>query len=109
MPLNRSAVGKTYRANGELEVSREHATTLSGRVHGEGPFAIEGTVARGVLPVLWLMANHVLTERTPVTAVMTPSWPSRRTARKAARRVSDSPRQRRSISRLKVVESCWVP
>lgn len=49
-----------------LEVAGSHPTTLSGPVRGEVPFAIEGPMARRVLPILWFMANHVLTEKTPI-------------------------------------------
>ncbi|MGZ5372642.1 MAG: flavin-containing monooxygenase [Aeromicrobium sp.] len=49
-----------------LEVAGSHETTLSGPVRGEVPFAIEGRVAHRVLPIMWFMANHVLTEKTPI-------------------------------------------
>ena len=49
-----------------LEVAAHHPTVLSGRVHGEVPFALEGRVARVVLPVLWFMWNRVLTMNTPI-------------------------------------------
>jgi putative flavoprotein involved in K+ transport len=49
-----------------LEVAASHPTVLSGKVHGEVPFDIEGRVARKVLPVLWFMANRVLTLKTPI-------------------------------------------
>jgi putative flavoprotein involved in K+ transport len=49
-----------------LEVAARHPTTLAGRAHGELPFDIEGRVARAVLPLLWLVANKVLTIRTPI-------------------------------------------
>ena len=47
-------------------LSASHPTTLSGRFHAEVPFRIEGRVARAVLPIMWFMANHVLTEKTPI-------------------------------------------
>jgi putative flavoprotein involved in K+ transport len=43
-----------------------HPTILSGKVHGEVPFRIEGRPARAVFPVLFFLANHVLTMRTPI-------------------------------------------
>jgi putative flavoprotein involved in K+ transport len=49
-----------------LEVAGSHETTLSGPVRGEVPFAIEGRAAHRVLPIMWFMANHVLTEKTPI-------------------------------------------
>jgi putative flavoprotein involved in K+ transport len=55
-----------------LEVASSHPTVLSGKVHGEVPFDIEGPVARKVLPVLWFMANRVLTVRTPLGRKMRP-------------------------------------
>jgi putative flavoprotein involved in K+ transport len=48
------------------EVAASHPTVLSGRVNGEMPFDIEGRVAHVALPVLWRVANHVLTVRTPI-------------------------------------------
>ena len=35
-------------------------------MHGEIPFDIEGRAARVVLPVLWFLANRVLTVKTPL-------------------------------------------
>src|ERR671915_1129290 len=49
-----------------LELAADHPTVLSGRVNGELPFDIEGRAARVLLPVLWRVANHVLTMRTPI-------------------------------------------
>ena len=49
-----------------LEVAASHPTTLAGKAHGEAPLDIEGRAARRVLPVLWFLANHVLTVRTPI-------------------------------------------
>jgi putative flavoprotein involved in K+ transport len=49
-----------------LEVAASHPTVLSGPIRGEAPFDIEGRVARRVIPVLWFVANHVLTMRTPM-------------------------------------------
>jgi putative flavoprotein involved in K+ transport len=43
-----------------------HPTLLSGRVHGQIPFDIESRPARVVVPVLFFLAKHVLTIRTPL-------------------------------------------
>ncbi|MER5206468.1 NAD(P)-binding domain-containing protein [Streptomyces sp. NPDC002825] len=43
-----------------------HPTVLSGTIHGEIPFDIEGRPAHAVYPVLWFVARHVLTLRTPL-------------------------------------------
>ena len=55
-----------------LELAQSHRTVLSGKVEGEVPFDIEGRPARAILPVLWFMANRVLTMRTPVGRRMRP-------------------------------------
>ena len=49
-----------------FEVASRHSTVLSGRVHGEVPFRIEGRPARVVMRVLWFVANRVLTMQTPI-------------------------------------------
>jgi len=49
-----------------LEVAARHTTVLSGRVHAELPFALEGRVGRAALPLLWLVWNRVLTMNTPI-------------------------------------------
>ena len=49
-----------------LEVAATHPTVLSGRVHGEFPLYSEGRAARVVLPVLFFLATHVLTMKTPI-------------------------------------------
>jgi putative flavoprotein involved in K+ transport len=43
-----------------------HPTVLSGRIHGQVPFDIEGRPARVIFPVLLLVAKHLLTTRTPL-------------------------------------------
>ncbi|HEX5336536.1 MAG TPA: NAD(P)/FAD-dependent oxidoreductase, partial [Propionicimonas sp.] len=43
-----------------------HEVWLSGRIKGEVPFAIDSVMSRVAFPVLWFLANHVLTERTPI-------------------------------------------
>jgi putative flavoprotein involved in K+ transport len=55
-----------------LEVASTHQTLLAGRVHGQLPFDIEGRAARAVLPVMWFMANRVLTVKTPLGRKMRP-------------------------------------
>jgi putative flavoprotein involved in K+ transport len=49
-----------------MEVSATHRTWLSGPDKGQVPIRIESPLARLVLPVLWFIASHVLTVRTPV-------------------------------------------
>src|SRR4051812_9202351 len=49
-----------------LEVSRSHRTLLSGRDKGQVPFRIESPLRRVVLPVLWFVASHVFTVKTPI-------------------------------------------
>ncbi|MFP5364690.1 MAG: flavin-containing monooxygenase [Thermoleophilia bacterium] len=49
-----------------LEVAPLHPTILSGRVHAEVPFDIEGRVARWIIPLMWFLANRVFTMRTPI-------------------------------------------
>ena len=49
-----------------MEVSKTHRTWLSGRDKGEMPFRIESPLRRVVLPVLWFVASHVLTMKTPL-------------------------------------------
>jgi putative flavoprotein involved in K+ transport len=51
-----------------LEVAATHPTTVCGPVRGEVPFDIEGRVARVVIPIMWFVANHVLTMKTPLGA-----------------------------------------
>lgn len=49
-----------------LELAESHDVILSGPVRGEIPFDIEGRKAHIAMPVLWFVANHVLTQRTPM-------------------------------------------
>ncbi len=49
-----------------LELAATHDVILSGPVRGEAPIDIEGRGAHFVVPILWFLANHVLTERTPM-------------------------------------------
>ena len=49
-----------------MEACATHRTWLSGRDKGQVPVKIESPSARFVLPVLWFIASHVLTVRTPL-------------------------------------------
>jgi putative flavoprotein involved in K+ transport len=49
-----------------MEVSRAHRTWLSGRDKGQVPVRIESRKARLVLPILWFIASHILTVKTPI-------------------------------------------
>jgi putative flavoprotein involved in K+ transport len=49
-----------------LETAPDHETILSGAYVGEIPFDIEGRPARAIVPILWRVANHVLTIKTPI-------------------------------------------
>src|SRR5512132_2060856 len=49
-----------------IEVSKTHQTWLSGRDKGQVPIRIESRLARFVLPILWFVASHVLTVKTPI-------------------------------------------
>ncbi|MFG2773286.1 flavin-containing monooxygenase [Streptomyces sp. NPDC048350] len=52
--------------------SAGHPTVLSGPIHGEIPFDIEGRPAHVIFPVLWFLAQHLLTLRTPIGRTMRP-------------------------------------
>ena len=49
-----------------LEIAPRHSTILSGPFRGEIPFDIEGRPARLIVRLLWFVANHVLTVKTPL-------------------------------------------
>jgi putative flavoprotein involved in K+ transport len=49
-----------------MEVSKTHRTWLSGPDKGQIPLRIEHPLRRLVVPVLWFVASHVLTVRTPL-------------------------------------------
>jgi putative flavoprotein involved in K+ transport len=49
-----------------IEVSKTHRTWLSGPDKGQVPVRIETRLARFVLPILWFVASHVLTVKTPL-------------------------------------------
>ena len=57
-----------------------HETVLSGRIKAEVPFAIDSVMSRITFPVLWFLANHVLTERTPIGRKVKPAVRSGSTA-----------------------------
>ncbi|MCX5209063.1 NAD(P)/FAD-dependent oxidoreductase [Kitasatospora sp. NBC_00240] len=48
------------------EASGRHRTVLCGRDTGQIPFRLGSRPMRAVAPLLWLLAGHVLTVRTPV-------------------------------------------
>jgi putative flavoprotein involved in K+ transport len=55
------------------EVAKQgHATVLSGRIHGEIPFDITGRPAQVIFPIMFFLAKHVLTIRTPIGRKMRP-------------------------------------
>lgn len=49
-----------------------HATMLCGRDTGQIPFPLESRVMRVLFPLLWLLADHVLTTRTPIGRKLRP-------------------------------------
>jgi putative flavoprotein involved in K+ transport len=49
-----------------MELSQTRRTWLSGPDKGQVPIRIESRLAHVVLPVLWFVASHVLTVRTPI-------------------------------------------
>ena len=60
-----------------LEAAREHRTWLSGRDTGQVPINLDGVVGRLVDPVIWFVANHVLTLGTPIGRKARPQVRSR--------------------------------
>jgi putative flavoprotein involved in K+ transport len=48
-----------------LEVSRTHRTWLSGRHPGQEPFRPGSRADRLAIPLVWFVASHILTARTP--------------------------------------------
>ncbi|MEP6761148.1 MAG: NAD(P)/FAD-dependent oxidoreductase [Sporichthyaceae bacterium] len=46
--------------------SAGHPVVLSGPIHGQVPFRLEKRAAKRIFPVLFFLANHVLTLRTPI-------------------------------------------
>jgi putative flavoprotein involved in K+ transport len=55
-----------------IETSKTHPTWLSGRNKGQVPIRIESRLARFALPVLWLVASHLLTVKTPLGRKLKP-------------------------------------
>ncbi len=55
-----------------MELSKLHPTWLSGPDKGEIPFRIESLRARLLLPLLWFLASHVLTVKTPIGRKLRP-------------------------------------
>ena len=49
-----------------VELAPTHPVHLSGPIQGEIPFRIDSRIAHLMLPILWFVANHVLTMRTPL-------------------------------------------
>jgi putative flavoprotein involved in K+ transport len=49
-----------------------HPTVLSGRIHGEVPFDIDARPAKVIFPVLFFLAKHLLTVRTPLGRKLRP-------------------------------------
>jgi putative flavoprotein involved in K+ transport len=49
-----------------MDVSRARPTWLSGPDKGQIPLQIEHPLRRVVVPILWFVASHVLTEKTPL-------------------------------------------
>jgi putative flavoprotein involved in K+ transport len=43
-----------------------HPVVLSGPIHGQVPFRLDKRAARAIFPVLYFLASHVLTLRTPI-------------------------------------------
>jgi putative flavoprotein involved in K+ transport len=56
-----------------IEVAKTHRTWLSGRDKGQVPIRIESRIARFVMPVLWFLASHVLTVKTPIGRKVRPN------------------------------------
>lgn len=56
-----------------FDAAPEHRTWLIGRDTGQMPFPIDGTVSRLVDPLIWFLANHVLTVDTPIGRTAGPS------------------------------------
>ena len=57
-----------------------HPVVLSGPIHGQVPFRLEKPVAKVAFPVLFFLAKHVLTMRTPIGPQDAPGDPRARRA-----------------------------
>lgn len=55
-----------------IEAARDHHTILCGHQNGQIPVPLESRRSRMVFPVLWFLANHVFTLRTPIGRKMRP-------------------------------------
>jgi len=66
-------------SGGEIahRVARDHETWLVGRDTGQMPFDINGRMARLADPLIWFMANHVLTVANPIGRRARPSLQAR--------------------------------
>jgi putative flavoprotein involved in K+ transport len=56
-----------------MEVSKTHQTWLSGPDKGQIPLRVEHPLRRVFVPVLWFVASHVLTMKTPVGRKVQPA------------------------------------
>jgi len=56
-----------------VELAVTHPVWLSGRDKGEVPIRIESPLRRVVVPILWFVASHILTVRTPLGRKVRPS------------------------------------
>lgn len=54
------------------EVGPSHTTVLSGRIHGEVPFDLDARPAHVIFPIMFFLAKHVLTIRSPMGRKMRP-------------------------------------
>ncbi|TDD71964.1 portal protein [Jiangella aurantiaca] len=55
-----------------VETAREHHTILCGHSRGQLPVPLESRRAQAAFPVLWFLARHVFTLRTPIGRKMRP-------------------------------------
>ncbi len=55
-----------------IETAPEHHTILCGHANGQLPVPLESRRARVAFPVLWFLARHVLTLRTPIGRKLRP-------------------------------------
>jgi putative flavoprotein involved in K+ transport len=49
-----------------FDVARTHSTILAGKINGQLPFRLGGPVSHVVEPLMWFLANHVVTMCTPI-------------------------------------------
>jgi putative flavoprotein involved in K+ transport len=55
-----------------FEVARSHRTILCGKDRGQFPFRIEHPLRRVVVPIMFFLAKHLLTMRTPIGRAIRP-------------------------------------